>query len=160
MRTKYKIVGDAQALEQDSDHHITFLLANYKCEPPNPGAPQVIAVYMSLWERAPNFNGMSVTTIGSFNPHDGSFGATSISVPQIGYKASTYDFGWTFGLVLVAVGIFFIGIGVFACKIDNSLGLHCYMWICEVIGAILVLCGCIYAAWTLLRRDKKLKPGT
>src|SRR2546421_11573980 len=99
---KYKLVGDAQALQQGSDHKIVFLLANYKCDPPKPGSPPVVSVRMVLSDQAPNFNGMVATVTGHFGA-DGTFQAQSISVPEIGFKASSLE--WLTPVVLSLLAI-------------------------------------------------------
>ena len=101
---KYTLVGDAQALQQDPDHSIVFLLANYKCEPPKPGSPPVISVRMVLRTQAPNFNGMVATVTGRFAT-DGTFQAQSISVPEIGFKASSLEWLTTVLLAIVCISV-------------------------------------------------------
>jgi hypothetical protein len=106
---KYKLVGDAQALQQDPDHKIVFLLAKYKCDPPKPGLPQVVSVRMVLSDQAPNFNGMVAHVSGHFGD-DGTFHAQSISVPQIGFKATSRE--WLTPVVSSLLAIVFICVGI------------------------------------------------
>jgi hypothetical protein len=108
---KYKIVGDAQGLQQDPDHRIIFLLANYKCEPPKPGSPPVVSARMKLSHQAPNFNGMVATVTGRFSV-DGTFQAQSINVPEIGFKASSLE--WLTPFFTLVGAILFIVVGVWS----------------------------------------------
>lgn len=118
----YKLYGDVQGLQQNPSggtntdvRDISFLLSNYKCEPPRDGLPKLLVVRMTIARPAPDFDGMAAEIEGSFGDPDGSVAATAVYVAQINYRVTALYTGplvisalLLFGLLFVCVGIWTI----------------------------------------------------